>query len=77
MAIKKKQLRELQAELDTRPPSEVVVQENIRRIKEQNVQNKLHSNKVTYFGTYFLLIELHSCTLKLAQSLAKNAQLCG
>jgi hypothetical protein len=45
---KQQQLAELQKELDTRPPSHVVVQENIRRIKEQNAKKAIQNPTVVY-----------------------------
>lgn len=48
---KQTQLAKLQEELSTRPPSHVVVEENIRRIKAQNAEKKVKSSEVTYYGT--------------------------
>lgn len=48
---KQQQLTELQNELNTRPPSHVVVEENIRRIKERNAQKVVKNPTVVYAGT--------------------------
>jgi len=63
VASKQKQLKALQSELATRPPSHIVVQENIRRIKENNQHHKLKNSTISYIGALnseFTLQELHN-----------------
>lgn len=49
---KQQQLAELQNELNTRPPSHVVVEENIRRIKERNATKVVKNPTIVYAGTF-------------------------